>query len=61
ARGHHLWVLDATDDGGTVIRTEETQRGAAVRLLRPALVPTMRRQHQRWVDGLSRIAERGRP
>ncbi|MGL5864010.1 MAG: SRPBCC domain-containing protein [Phycicoccus sp.] len=60
ARGHHLWVLERTDDGGTVIRTEETQRGTAVRLLGPVLVPTMRRQHQRWVDGLSRVAERGR-
>ncbi|QNR39528.2 SRPBCC domain-containing protein [Mycobacterium avium] len=60
SRGHHAWVLTARSDGGTDIRTEETQRGAASKLLSPVLAPAMRRMHQRWVDNLARIAESGR-
>ncbi|WP_301149832.1 SRPBCC domain-containing protein [Mycobacterium simiae] len=60
SRGHHAWVLTARTDGGTDIRTEETQRGAASKLLSPVLAPAMRRMHQRWVDNLARIAESGR-
>jgi NADP-dependent 3-hydroxy acid dehydrogenase YdfG len=50
------WVLDARDDGGCEILTEETQRGAVVWLVRPALAPAMLRFHQRWVDALATIA-----
>ncbi len=46
---------------GAAIHTEETQRGLAVKLLRPALRPAMRHLHQRWADGLARIAEGGTP
>ena len=58
AVGHHAWVLDPTPSGGTRITTEETQRGLAVKLLGPVLRPAMRWQHQRWVEGAARIAER---
>ncbi len=56
ARGHHAWILSARDDGGCEILTVETQHGAVVRLLRPALAPAMLRFHQRWVDALANIA-----
>lgn len=56
ARGHHAWLLRPDESGGCRILTEETQRGAAVRSLRPILRPAMRWQHQRWVDGLAAIA-----
>jgi hypothetical protein len=59
SRGHHAWVLNRRTDGGTDIHTEETQRGTASRLLSPALRPAMRAMHQRWVDGLAKIAESG--
>ena len=44
------------EGGGTLIHTEETQRGWAVRLARPVMQPAMVRFHQRWVDGLGRVA-----
>jgi hypothetical protein len=59
AHAHHAWVLTATGDGGTQIYTHETQHGALPRLLRAAMAPKMREMHQRWVDGLCRIAESG--
>ena len=59
--GHHAWVIEELGPGDTLITTEETQRGAAVRLLRPVLEPTMAHMHQRWVDGLARVAESGPP
>jgi hypothetical protein len=54
--GHHAWLLTDLGDGRTEIRTEETQRGAASRLLSPVLRRQMRTWHQRWVDGLARVA-----
>lgn len=60
SHAHHAWVLTATDDGGTLIYTREVHHGAVSSLLRPMLAPRMREMHQRWVDGLARIAESGR-
>lgn len=59
SRGHHAWLLTARPDGGTDIHTEETQRGALVRVMRPINAPRMRRMHQQWVDNLSRTAAAG--
>ena len=56
AVGHHAWLLTPTA-GGCEILTEETQRGAAIALLGPVLRPAVRHFHQRWVDGVARIAE----
>jgi uncharacterized protein YndB with AHSA1/START domain len=58
--GHHGWVLRRSD-GGTFVRTEETQKGLGIRLVKPALRPLMVRFHQRWLDGLSRVASEGPP
>jgi uncharacterized protein YndB with AHSA1/START domain len=56
ARGHHAWMLTPRTDGGTDIRTEETQRGALLKVVRAVHAPRMRRLHQQWVDNLARIA-----
>jgi uncharacterized protein YndB with AHSA1/START domain len=58
--GHHGWVL-RRQAGGTFVRTEETQRGLGIRLVKPALRPLMVRFHQRWLEGLSRVASHGTP
>jgi uncharacterized protein YndB with AHSA1/START domain len=60
AAGHHAWAL-APDGDGCRIHTEETQRGWAVRLARPAMQLLMTRYHQRWVDGLAWTAAAGPP
>jgi len=58
--GHHGWVLERRD-GGTFVRTEETQKGIGISIIKPALRPMMVRQHQRWLEGLSRVAAEGAP
>jgi uncharacterized protein YndB with AHSA1/START domain len=60
ARGHHGWVLEPLD-GGTRVVTEETQRGWGIALVKPALRPMMLRQHQRWLEGLARVAAESPP
>ena len=55
ASGHHGWVLEERD-GGTYVVTEETQRGWGIALAKPALRPMMVRYHQRWLEGLARVA-----
>jgi uncharacterized protein YndB with AHSA1/START domain len=59
ASGHHGWVL-RKQDGGTFVRTEETQKGL-VRLVAPVMRPLMVRGHQRWLEGLSKVASEGPP
>jgi uncharacterized protein YndB with AHSA1/START domain len=56
ASGHHGWVLEKRGRGRTFLRTEETQRGPAMRIAAPAMRPLMRRLHQRWIEGLARVA-----
>jgi hypothetical protein len=59
-RGYHGWLL-RPQDGGTFVRTEETQKGPGIRVAKPALRPMMVRLHQRWLEGLSRVAAGGPP
>lgn len=59
-RGHHAWLL-RRQEGGTFVHTEETQRGRAIAVVKPALHPLMVRQHQRWLEGLARVAAEGPP
>jgi hypothetical protein len=59
-RGHHGWLL-RPQDGGTFVRTEETQKGWGIVAVKPALRPMMVRFHQRWLEGLSRVAAEGPP
>src|SRR5262249_1210253 len=58
--GHHGWLL-RRQAGGTFVRTEEAQKGLAMRLVRAALRSLMERMHQRWLEGLSRKAAEGPP
>jgi uncharacterized protein YndB with AHSA1/START domain len=59
-RGYHGWLL-RPQEGGTFVRTEETQKGLGIQVVKPALRPLMVRFHQRWLEGLSRVASEGPP
>jgi hypothetical protein len=59
-RGYHGWVL-RPQNGGTFARTEETQKGPGIQVVKPVLRPMMVRLHQRWLEGLSRVAAGGPP
>ena len=59
-RGFHSWVLKRAD-GGTFVRTEETQKGPGIQVVKPVLRPMMVRLHQRWLEGLARVAAEGPP
>ena len=61
ATGAHRWMLEETDDGRTRVLTDETQRGLAVKALRPVMLPAMRRLHQRWLEGIAGAARRFGP
>jgi uncharacterized protein YndB with AHSA1/START domain len=60
ASGHHAWMLSERD-GGTFVRTEETKRGWAMAISKPVMSRMMVRQHQRWLEGLARVAAEGPP
>jgi uncharacterized protein YndB with AHSA1/START domain len=60
ATGHHGWVLSGRD-GGTFVRTEETQRGWGMQLAKPVMSRLMVRYHQKWIEGLARVAAEGPP
>jgi hypothetical protein len=60
ARGHHEWVLTPSE-GGTLVHTEETQRGWSVAAVAPVMRRLMVRYHQRWLEGLARAAAGGPP
>jgi hypothetical protein len=60
AHGHHAWVLSPRD-GGTRIRTEETQRGLAARIAAPLMSRLQVRIHQQWLEGLGKVAAGGPP
>ena len=58
--GYHGWVIEPTGQGCHVI-TEETQRGIVPSLGRWFLRPGLLGQHQRWLEGLARVASAGMP
>jgi uncharacterized protein YndB with AHSA1/START domain len=58
--GHHAWVL-RRQAGGTLVHTEETQKGVGMQIIKPVLRPMMVRFHQRWLEGLSKVAAEGPP
>lgn len=60
ARGHHAWVL-TPNESGTLVHTEETQRGWGVAVVKPVMSRLMVRYHQRWLEGLARVAAEGPP
>ena len=56
--GYHGWVIERTAAGCRVV-TEETQRGLVPSLGRWFLRGGLLTQHQRWLEGLKRMAEGG--
>ncbi|MSO41725.1 MAG: hypothetical protein EXQ70_07540 [Solirubrobacterales bacterium] len=60
SKGHHAWIFERRQ-GGTFIHTEETQRRWGINLVKPLLRPAMTRMHQRWLEGLARVASDGPP
>lgn len=58
--GYHGWVIERTPRGCRVV-TEETQRGIVPSLGRLFLRRGLLTQHQRWLEGLKRMAEAGAP
>ena len=60
ATGHHAWTL-ADRDGGSFVHTEETQRGWGMKIAKPVMSRLMVKQHQRWLEGLARVAAEGPP
>jgi hypothetical protein len=60
SRGYHVWLLDKTPSGCRII-TEETQAGAVVSVIAPFMRRGLLHFHQRWLEGLSRVALAGPP
>jgi hypothetical protein len=60
ATGYHAWLLQRVGTGVRLV-TEETQRGVIPWLGRPLLRPGLHRWHQRWLEGLVRVARLGPP
>lgn len=60
SRGFHSWLLEPTPAGCKVV-TEETQAGVVVRALAPVLRRGLLYFHQRWMEGLERVAAAGAP
>jgi uncharacterized protein YndB with AHSA1/START domain len=60
AAGYHAWLLKPDGDGTHVV-TEETQHGPSMRVAGFLLTPAMRHFHQRWLEGLGRVARAGPP
>jgi hypothetical protein len=53
-RGYHGWLLRPSGEG-TLVVTEETQRGLLPRLLWPVLKPVLWLGHQYWLRRLSKV------
>jgi uncharacterized protein YndB with AHSA1/START domain len=63
ARGvhaYHAWLLEPVA-GGTLVRTEETERGPLPRLLRWYLRRALHSAHHYWLESLGRVATKGPP
>lgn len=60
ATGYHAWIIERVGKG-VRITTEETQRGLVPRLGRPLLRRGLLHWHQRWLEGLVRVARLGPP
>lgn len=54
--GYHRWDLQRTDDGGTLIVTEEVQGGVLATLLGPVVRRSIEKQHQYWLEALVETA-----
>jgi uncharacterized protein YndB with AHSA1/START domain len=60
SHGLHAWLIQETKTGCNIF-TEETQRGWGIRPIAPVFRPIMERYHQKWIEGLARVAAEGDP
>jgi len=60
ATAYHGWVITPRGTGSHIV-TEETQRGGIASLGRVFLRSGLHKWHQRWLEGLARMAEAGWP
>jgi hypothetical protein len=60
ATAYHGWVIVPVEGGCKVI-TEETQRGFVASIGRAFLQRGLHKWHQRWLEGLARMAASGAP
>ena len=60
ATAYHGWVITPRGTGSHIV-TEETQRGGIASLGRIFLRSGLHKWHQRWLEGLARMAEAGWP
>lgn len=58
--GYHRWDIRPTPEGGSLIVTEEVQKGPMARLLGTMVRRSIERQHQNWLEGLVRVAAQAR-
>ena len=59
-RDYHGWLL-RPEAAGTFVRTEETQKGPGIQIVKPVLRQMMVRLHQRWLEGLAKVSAEGPP
>jgi hypothetical protein len=60
-RVYHGWLFEVVDAGRTRVITEETQVGSLTRVGRWYLRRSLLKEHQNWLEGLSRMAQTGDP
>jgi hypothetical protein len=53
---YHAWLITPAPGGGCRVLTEETQRGLVARAGRMIFPGRMELWHQRWLEGLARLA-----
>lgn len=58
---YHGWRFEPDGDGQTRVITEETQVGPFTKVGRWYLRRGLLREHQNWLEGLSRVAQTGDP
>jgi hypothetical protein len=61
ATAYHGWVITPREGGGCVVVTEETQQGILPSVGRLYFRPRLVQWHQRWLEGLAKMAARGNP
>ncbi|HVC44557.1 MAG TPA: SRPBCC family protein [Candidatus Binataceae bacterium] len=60
-RAYHVWQLEVLDGNRTRVITEETQHGPLTTIGRWYLRRGLLREHQNWLESLSRMAQSGEP
>jgi hypothetical protein len=58
--GYHVWAIEETPHGCKVI-TKEVQNGFIIRIGRRQIKKMLLEQHQKWLEGLAKVSQRGLP